>query len=69
MRGVWVTNTNSNFDSLKNIQKIVQLASASNINSIFMCVWNAGFTMYKSSTMKKKFGYEIEPKLAGRDPL
>lgn len=70
VHGVWVTNVDSDFLlSKENIIKNVALCDSLGINTIFMVVWNKGMTLYPSATMKQMFGEDIDPALAGRDPL
>ncbi len=70
MRGVWVTNVDSRVLYTKQgILDCVALCKKSGINTIFMVVWNKGYTLYPSAKMKEIFGKEIDPDLAGRDPL
>ncbi len=70
IKGVWLTNSASNaLNSRENIKQTVDLCSKSGINTIFMVVWNCGYTMYKSDVMKKEFGVAIAPVYKERDPL
>jgi len=70
VRGVWLTNVDSDvLNSQKNIAEAVELCSSLNINTIFVVVWNKGFTLYPSKIMKELCGIEIYPQFAGRDPL
>lgn len=70
VKGIWVTNVDS--DILKSKQNIidgVNLCDSLGINTMFVVVWNKAMTLYPSEVMKKMFGEEIDPSLAGRDPL
>lgn len=70
VRGVWVTNVDSDFlHSREKIREGVKLCDSAGINTIFVVVWNKGMTLYKSRVMNNMFGEEIDPSLAGRDPL
>lgn len=69
-RGVWLTNVASDaLSSRKKIKETVDVCSRSGINTIFMVVWNKGYTLYPSEVMKKEFGIAIDPAFKGRDPL
>lgn len=68
--GVWITSVASTaLDSRENIRKAVDVCAKSNINNIFMVVWNRARTHYPSPIMKAFTGIEIAEKYAGRDPL
>lgn len=68
--GVWITSVASNvLDSRENIRQAVDVCAKSNINNIFVVVWNRGRTHYPSQIMKGLTGMEIAEKYAGRDPL
>jgi uncharacterized lipoprotein YddW (UPF0748 family) len=70
MRGVWVTNVDSKvLYTKKGILDCVALCKKSGINTIFMVVWNKGYTLFPSKVMYDTFGVEIDPDLSGRDPL
>lgn len=70
VKGVWLTNVDSDaLSSGSNILRAVNLCDSLGINTIFAVVWNKAMTLYPSSVMKKMFGEEIDPGLAGRDPL
>ncbi|MDF5724811.1 MAG: glycoside hydrolase family 10 protein [Rhizonema sp. PD37] len=72
LRGVWLTNIDSNLlfesDRLKSaLQKLKQL----NFNTVYPTVWNWGYTLYPSLVAKKVLGRSLEPTpgLQGRDML
>lgn len=70
VRGAWLTNVDSDvLHSRAKITEAVELCDSLGINTIFAVVWNKAMTLYPSSVMKEMFGEEIDPLLAGRDPL
>lgn len=70
VKGAWLTNVDSDaLRSRANISEAVQLCDSLGINTIFVVVWNKAMTLYPSSVMNEMFGEEIDPSLAGRDPL
>ncbi len=70
VRGVWLTNVDSKvLNSKEGIVEAVQACREMGFNTIFPVVWNKGYTLYPSATMKREFGIEIDSSLAGRDPL
>lgn len=74
MRGVWITNVDSEvlFDSTSIVEAMDYLADRG-FNLVFPVVWNKGYTLYPSEVMVEYFGeeYRIDPLFAqqGRDPL
>lgn len=69
-RGVWVTNSATDaLDSLENVIKTVKSFNDSNLNSIYLDVWNGGYTLYPSKIMADKFNQPVNPKFKGRDVL
>jgi uncharacterized lipoprotein YddW (UPF0748 family) len=74
MRGVWITNVDSEvlFDSTAIVQAMDYLADRG-FNLVFPVVWNKGYTLFPSDVMTTYFGdeYRIDPLFAqqGRDPL
>jgi uncharacterized lipoprotein YddW (UPF0748 family) len=70
IRSAWVTNVGSEvLLSRAKIREAVQLAKRSGLNTLCVVTWNKGYTLYRSGTMKKYFGVEIDPLYQGRDPL
>ncbi|MGE5353739.1 MAG: glycoside hydrolase family 10 protein [Acidobacteriota bacterium] len=70
VKGAWLTNVDSDaLRSKANIAEAVALCDSLGINTLFVVVWNKAMTLYPSSVMKEMFGEEIDPSLAGRDPL
>ena len=74
MRGVWLTNVDSEvlFDKESIVEAMDYLADRG-FNLVFPVVWNKGYTLYPSQVMVDYFGeeYRIDPLFArqGRDPL
>lgn len=74
MRGVWITNVDSEvlFDKESIVEAVDYLADRG-FNLMFPVVWNKGYTLYPSQVMVDYFGeeYRIDPLFAeqGRDPL
>ncbi len=70
VRGVWLTNVDSNaLNSKENIQDAVDLCAELNINTIFVVTWNKALTMYPSKVAESITGKLIDPLYTGRDPL
>jgi uncharacterized lipoprotein YddW (UPF0748 family) len=70
VRGVWLTHLAGDvLGSRENIREAVSLCRASGINTIFVGVWNNGYTLYPSDVTLQYFGETIDPRYRGRDPL
>lgn len=70
IRGVWLTNVNSQvLYSTDGIKNAVKKCRQNGINHIFAVMWNKGRTLYPSKVMQDTFGIPIEDALNGRDPL
>ncbi len=70
VRGVWITNVDSTvLTSRERIAEAMDFLAAMNINVVYPVVWNKAQTLYPSAVMKERFGVEIDPIYAGRDPL
>ncbi|TAD92227.1 MAG: hypothetical protein EAY75_03050 [Bacteroidetes bacterium] len=70
VRAAWVTNVGSpSLTSRTEIKKTVLLAKQSGLTHLCVVTWNRGYTLYRSATMKKLFGVEVDPAYGGRDPL
>jgi uncharacterized lipoprotein YddW (UPF0748 family) len=70
VRGVWLTNVVSEaMFSNDQIVEAVEFCHELGFNTIFVVVWNRGYTLYPSEVMAQRFGISIDPKHAGRDPL
>ena len=69
-RGVWLTNTDSRvFSSKQTIAEAMNFLADTGFNVVFPVVWNNAATLYPSRVMKETFGFEIDSRFAGRDPL
>lgn len=69
-KGVWVTNVASQaLASKDNIIETVANCEKSGLNTIYMVVWNKGYTLYQSQVMKEHFGVSIFPGYENWDPL
>jgi uncharacterized lipoprotein YddW (UPF0748 family) len=55
--------------SRQGLADAVDLCAQYGFNSLFVCTWNNGYTLYPSAVMEAQFGEAIDPRLAGRDPL
>lgn len=70
LRGVWITNVDSDIlDSYENIKEGIEFLAKHNFNIIYPVVWNDANTLYPSKVMKETFGWKIDPRFEGRDPL
>ncbi|MFN4110980.1 MAG: family 10 glycosylhydrolase [Ignavibacteria bacterium] len=70
MRGTWLTNIDSNvLFSDKLIAEAMNYLSSIGINTVYVCVWNKGYTLYPSKVMNDHFGIPIWQSFSGRDPL
>ena len=70
LRGAWVTNVASEvLHSKENIQKAVLQAKSAGLNSLFVVVWNGGYTLYPSKVQQRYIGVKQHPTFQGRDPL
>ncbi|HEY9761600.1 MAG TPA: family 10 glycosylhydrolase [Trichocoleus sp.] len=57
MRGVWLTNIDSNvLFSKENLVAAVDRLAALNINTLYPVVWNWGYTLYPSATGQRELG-------------
>lgn len=70
MRGTWITNVDSYvlFND-KSIAEAMDYLAKIGINTIYVCTWNKGYTLYPSKVMNNRFGIPIWPTFSGRDPL
>lgn len=69
-RGVWITNTDSEvLRDKQSIAEAMDFLALTGFNVVFPVVWNKAVTLYPSQVMGSRFGIEIDPLLAGRDPL
>jgi uncharacterized lipoprotein YddW (UPF0748 family) len=70
IKGTWVTNVASNaLLSKENIQRTVLQAKQAGLNTLFVVVWNGGYTLYPSAVQQQYIGIRQHPDFAGRDPL
>ena len=70
LRGTWVTNVASEvLHSRENIRKAVQQAKFAGLNTLFVVVWNGGYTLYPSQVQRSYIGVLQHPDFLGRDPL
>lgn len=70
IRGIWITNTDSAvLDSQTNIAEAMNFLAETGFNVVFPVVWSKGATVYPSQVMQSLFGFEIDPRYTGRDPL
>ncbi len=72
LRGVWITNVDSNILFEKdNIAKGMDFLAERGFNVIFPVVWNKGFTLHPSDVAEEAFGIRQDPVFVnlGRDPL
>lgn len=70
MRGTWITNVDSYvlFND-RSIAEAMDYLAKIGINTVYVCTWNKGYTLYPSNVMNERFGIPIWPTFAGRDPL
>ncbi|PAX52850.1 glycoside hydrolase family 10 protein [Brunnivagina elsteri] len=72
LRGVWLTNVDSNvlFEKQR-LDKALQNLKDLNFNIVYPTVWNWGWTLYPSQVAKRVIGKELDPEpgLQGRDML
>jgi uncharacterized lipoprotein YddW (UPF0748 family) len=78
VRGVWITNVDSDvLSSREKIAEAMDYLASRGFNVVFPVVWNKGFTLYPSRTMRREFGAQLDQynlsdlpfKSQNRDPL
>lgn len=72
LRGVWLTNVDSNvLFSRQNVQTAVDRLAKLNFNTLYPTVWQGGYTLYPSIIAKQAMGVSVDPtpQLQGRDVL
>nr|WP_228035350.1 glycoside hydrolase family 10 protein [Oculatella sp. LEGE 06141] len=72
LRGVWLTNIDSNvLFSRRNLNQGIRRLAQLNFNTIYPTVWNWGYTLYPSSIAAQVTGHRLDPQpgLQGRDML
>jgi len=69
-RGFWLTNVDSEaMYSRSGLEAAVEDCVRYGFNTIYVVVWNRGYTLYPSPLMQEEFGRLIDPDFQGRDPL
>jgi uncharacterized lipoprotein YddW (UPF0748 family) len=72
LRGVWLTNIDSNVLFERNrLKNALQRLDELNFNTVYPAVWNWGYTLYPSKVAAKVIGRSLDPTpgLQGRDML
>ena len=70
LRGVWLTNVDSNvLDRRAGIDSAMAFLAEHHFNAVFPVVWNDGYTLYPSTVADSVYGVRIDPAFEGRDPL
>lgn len=72
LRGVWITNVDSNILFEKeNIAEGMDFLAERGFNIIYPVVWNKGYTLHPSDVAEQAFGIRQDPVFVnnGRDPL
>ncbi len=72
LRGVWLTNIDSNvLFERDRLSKALQNLKQLNFNTVYPTVWNWGYTLYPSKVAQSVFGRSLDPEpgLQGRDML
>lgn len=70
VRGVWLTNIDSNvLESRDQIAEAMEFLEAHHFNVVFPVVWNGGYTLYPSDVAENTFGHRIHPDFEDQDPL
>jgi uncharacterized lipoprotein YddW (UPF0748 family) len=78
VRGVWITNVDSDvLSSREKIAEAMDYLASRGFNVVFPVVWNKGYTLYPSRTMRREFGTQLDQynlsdlpfKSQNRDPL
>lgn len=70
VRGVWVANVASGaLSSPQRIEEFVEQAEACGLNTLYVVVWNRGFTTYPSPIMQREFGQACDPRYVEFDVL
>ena len=71
-RGAWLTNIDSDilFDRDR-LRQALENLKAANFNTVYITVWNGGYTLYPSEVAERASGQRIDPHpgLQGRDIL
>lgn len=71
-RGAWLTNIDSDilFDRAK-LRQALENLKAAHFNTVYVTVWNNGYTLYPSAVAERASGHRMDPHpgLQGRDIL
>lgn len=71
-RGAWLTNIDSDvlFDRSQ-LRRALEQLKAANFNTVYVTVWNGGYTLYPSAVAERASGNRMDPHpgLQGRDVL
>lgn len=70
IKGTWVTNVASKaLNSRENIKQTVSKAKQAGLNTLFVVVWNGGYSLFPSTVQEQYIGISQHPAFKGRDPL
>jgi uncharacterized lipoprotein YddW (UPF0748 family) len=71
IRGVWIPQpAHTDFwNSPADMARHLAALNNAGINTLCVVVWNQGRTYFKSPTLKKLIGVDVDERLVGRDPL
>ena len=70
LRGVWITNVDSDvLTSKAKISEMMDYLAANNFNVVYPVVWNKAYTLYPSDVMEEMFDRRMDPLYGDRDPL
>ncbi len=68
IRGVWLTNVDSNVLFSKNsLRDAIRRLERLNFNTLYPTVWNGGYTLYPSAVAEQTFGVALDPEPGLRD--
>jgi uncharacterized lipoprotein YddW (UPF0748 family) len=66
-RGTWITG--NFFRDKEAVESLVKKLKDANFNTIFVCTWYEGYTIYESEVVKNAGGQKQHPVFAGTDPM
>lgn len=70
VRGTWVTNVASDaLLSKEGVAQTVARCKQFGLNTIYVCTWNKGLTVYPSPVVEKYIGIKQDPVYGGFDPV
>ncbi|MCX5936141.1 MAG: family 10 glycosylhydrolase, partial [Pseudanabaena sp. LacPavin_0818_WC45_MAG_42_6] len=72
LRGIWLTNVDSNvLFSAQNLERAIKRLKRLKFNTLYPTVWNRGYTLYPSKVAETSFGVPVFPipELQERDML